>query len=145
MQDIMDFLHITRKGRMMVTLEKFYIFRETKLNNQISDRLAIKPNIIFESIVRHNHYRGLPNSYTQDSQQPASVLQYYPSSSGCYKAFQGNIQQVIHPYHWGPRKINTNLHWKDDHIHKTRQQRLHTQDRHRLFSLQKRVTHPKFT
>ena len=80
-RDIMDVVHITRKRRMLDTLEKFYIFRETKLNNQISDRLEIKPNIIFETIVRHDHYRGLPNSYTQDSQQPASVLQYYPSSS----------------------------------------------------------------
>jgi hypothetical protein len=26
MQDIMDVVHITRKGRMMDTLEKFYIF-----------------------------------------------------------------------------------------------------------------------
>ena len=31
MQDIMDIVHVTRKGRMMDTLEKFYIFRETKL------------------------------------------------------------------------------------------------------------------
>ena len=80
-RDIMDVVHITRKGRMLDTLEKVYIFRETKLNNQISDRLAIKPNIIFETIVRHDHYRALPNSYTQDSQQPSSVLQYAPYSS----------------------------------------------------------------
>jgi hypothetical protein len=40
MQDIMDIVHITRKGRMMDTLEKFYIFRETKLNNQINDKLT---------------------------------------------------------------------------------------------------------
>jgi hypothetical protein len=75
MQDIMDVVHITRKGRMMETLEKFYIFRETKLNNQINDKLTVKPNIIFETTVRHNHGRGLPNSYTQKRQQPASVLQ----------------------------------------------------------------------
>jgi len=75
MQDIMDFVHVTRKGRMMVTLEKFYIFRETKLNNQINDKLTVKPNIIFEKIVRYNHCRGLPNSYTQERQQQVSVLQ----------------------------------------------------------------------
>jgi hypothetical protein len=66
MQDIMDVVHITRKGRMMYTLEKFYIFREKKLNNQINDKLTVKPNIIFETIVRHDHGRGLPNSYTQE-------------------------------------------------------------------------------
>jgi hypothetical protein len=75
MQDIMDVVHITRKGRMMDTLEKFYIFRERKLNNQINDKLTVKPNIIFETTVRHDHCRGLPNSYTQEKQQPALVLQ----------------------------------------------------------------------
>jgi hypothetical protein len=66
MQDIMDVVHITRKGRMMDTLEKFYIFQETKLNNQINDKLTVKPNIIFETVVCDDHCRGLPNSYAQE-------------------------------------------------------------------------------
>ena len=33
---IMDIIHITRKGKMMDTIEKLYIYQETKLN-QISD------------------------------------------------------------------------------------------------------------
>jgi hypothetical protein len=70
MQDIMDVIHITKKGRMMDTLEKFYIFRETKQNNQINDKLMVKPTIIFKAIVRHDHCRGLPNSYTQERQKP---------------------------------------------------------------------------
>jgi hypothetical protein len=74
LQDIMDVVHITRKRRMMGTLEKFYIFRETKLNNQIKDKLTVKPNIVFETIVRYDHCRGLRNSYIQE-RQPASVLQ----------------------------------------------------------------------
>jgi len=65
----------------MDTLEKFNIFQETKLNNQINDKLMIRPNIIFETIVRHDHHRGLRNSYTQDRQQLASVLQDSLSSS----------------------------------------------------------------
>jgi hypothetical protein len=56
---------------MMDTLEKFYIFRETKLNNQINDKLTIEPNIIFVTIVCHDHYRELPNTYTQEIQLPA--------------------------------------------------------------------------
>jgi hypothetical protein len=35
-EDIMETIHITNKGQMMDTLEKFYIFRETKLNNQVN-------------------------------------------------------------------------------------------------------------
>ena len=33
-------IHITNKGRLMDTLEKFYIFYETKLDNQINNKLA---------------------------------------------------------------------------------------------------------
>jgi hypothetical protein len=57
--NIMETLHTTGKGRMMDTLERFYIFRETKINNQISDKLAIKPNVIFETIVQKDPLRGL--------------------------------------------------------------------------------------
>ena len=45
----------------MDTLEKFYIFRETKLNNQINDKLAVKPNIIFDTIVQKDPHRGIHN------------------------------------------------------------------------------------
>jgi hypothetical protein len=48
----MDIIHITNKGQMMDTIEKFYIYRETKLNNQINDKLTVKPNVIFEILVR---------------------------------------------------------------------------------------------
>jgi hypothetical protein len=33
MDNIMETLHTTGKGRMMDTLERFYIFLETKINN----------------------------------------------------------------------------------------------------------------
>jgi hypothetical protein len=56
----METLHITDKGRIMDTLERFYIFRETKLNNQINDKLTVKPNIILETTVQEDHHRGLP-------------------------------------------------------------------------------------
>jgi len=63
MENIMETLDTTGKGRMMDTLERFYIFRETKINNQINDRLTIKPNIIFETIVQKDPQRGLPAAY----------------------------------------------------------------------------------
>jgi len=34
MENIMEILHITRKHKMMNTLEKFHIYNETKLDNQ---------------------------------------------------------------------------------------------------------------
>jgi hypothetical protein len=43
---------------MMDTLERFYIFRETKCNNQINDKLTVKANKIFDTIVHEDPYRG---------------------------------------------------------------------------------------
>jgi hypothetical protein len=59
MENIMDILHITNKGQMMDTTEKCYIHRETKLNDYINDKLTVKPNVIFETTVRHDPHRGL--------------------------------------------------------------------------------------
>ena len=69
------------KGKMMDTLEKYYIFRETKLNNQINDKLTIKQKSMFDTIVRHDHHRGLPNAYSLDRQHPASDAQEHHFSS----------------------------------------------------------------
>jgi len=61
-EGIVDTVHFTNKGRLMDTIERFYIFRETKQNNQINDRLTVKPNIIFETIVREDPHRGIYNT-----------------------------------------------------------------------------------
>ena len=52
---------------MMDTLEKFYKLRETKLNNQIKDRLTVKSNLIFDTVVRNDPHRGLPSTYSSHS------------------------------------------------------------------------------
>jgi hypothetical protein len=67
MENIMDIIHITDKGRMMDTIEKYYIYKETKLNNQLNDRLAVQPNIIFETLVQQDSYRGLCNARSQQT------------------------------------------------------------------------------
>ena len=63
-EDIMSTIHITNKGRLMNTLEKFYIFRETKRDNQINDKLAVRPNIVFETIVQKDPHRGIHIRHT---------------------------------------------------------------------------------
>jgi len=60
-------LRITSKGRMMDTVEKYYIYRETKLNNQINNKLTVKPNIIFETLVKQDPHRGLYTTYNPQS------------------------------------------------------------------------------
>jgi len=58
---IMSTIHITNKGRLMHTLEKVYIFCEVKLDNQTNDKLAVRPNIIFKTIVQKDPHRGIHN------------------------------------------------------------------------------------
>jgi len=55
----MDTVHVTNNGRLMDTLQKFYIFRETKFNNQINDKLTVKPNIIFDVIIHNDPHRRI--------------------------------------------------------------------------------------
>jgi hypothetical protein len=62
----MDTIHITNKGKMMDMLEKFYIFRETKNNNQINDKLTIKANTMFEVVVQEDRYRGCTTPLQSD-------------------------------------------------------------------------------
>jgi hypothetical protein len=52
MVNVMDIIHITGKGIMMNTTEKYYIYRETKIDNQINDKLTVQPNAIFETLVQ---------------------------------------------------------------------------------------------
>jgi len=58
MNDIMDTLFFTNKGRVMDAVESFFIFRETKLYNQLNDKLTVKQSIIFETVVREDPTEG---------------------------------------------------------------------------------------
>jgi len=53
MSDIMDVVHIASKGRILDTLERFYIYKETKLGTQINDKLTVQSNPIFEALLPH--------------------------------------------------------------------------------------------
>jgi len=54
MKEIMKIIHVTRKGRMLNTLESFHIYKETKAENQINDKLTAKGNEIFEAALKHD-------------------------------------------------------------------------------------------
>ena len=49
---IMKVLYSTNKGKLKDTMEMFYIYKETCINNQINDKNTSKQNIIFEKIFR---------------------------------------------------------------------------------------------
>jgi hypothetical protein len=42
----------------MTTLERFHMYNETKLDNQMNDNIAVKLNAIFEVIIQINSARG---------------------------------------------------------------------------------------
>jgi hypothetical protein len=58
MEDIMNVIHIEKKGKMLDTLEKYYIYKETKKGNQINDKLTVQANPIFDTLVGNNPHRG---------------------------------------------------------------------------------------
>jgi len=58
MEDIMEILHVTKKGNMMNTLERFHIYNVTRLENQINDHRRVKYNAIFDTRIHKNSCRG---------------------------------------------------------------------------------------
>jgi hypothetical protein len=49
-ENVMDVIH-TSKGRLLDTIKRFYIYNETRKNNQINDKCTAKPNTVFETII----------------------------------------------------------------------------------------------
>ena len=48
----MEILYITSQGRLIYTIEKYYIYKETKNCNQINDKITIKQNKICDAVIR---------------------------------------------------------------------------------------------
>ena len=58
MENIVEVLHVIKKGSMMNTLERFHIYNVTKLDSQINDKGTVKINIIFDTIIQRSTGRG---------------------------------------------------------------------------------------
>jgi hypothetical protein len=58
MNTVMEPLYYIAKGRLMNTVEKYFIYLETKHDNHINDRHTIQPNAIIESLLHINSNRG---------------------------------------------------------------------------------------
>ena len=57
-EDIMKVLYKKNKGKLMDTMERYFIYKETYMNNQINDKNTVKPNIIFKTLVHENTSRA---------------------------------------------------------------------------------------
>ena len=58
MKNIMVLLHATDKGKMLNILEKFHIYKETKIDNQLNDKCTSRPNIISDTLLLKDTGRG---------------------------------------------------------------------------------------
>ena len=61
----MDLLHVVEKGKLMDTLERFDIYKETKMENQFNDRNTVTRNILFDTILQKYASRWHPSPPVQ--------------------------------------------------------------------------------
>jgi len=54
----MEVVHVTKKRKMLDTLEGFHIYKETKAGNQSNDRITVRENAIFETMVHTRRRYG---------------------------------------------------------------------------------------
>ena len=47
----MDIIHIKNKGKMLNTMENFYIYKKARIYNQINDKCTVMPNKIFDTLI----------------------------------------------------------------------------------------------
>jgi len=57
----------------MDTIEKFYIYSETRNNNQINDKNTIKPNAILRTLVSMTAHRTLTDPQFTPESRPHTV------------------------------------------------------------------------
>jgi hypothetical protein len=58
----MVIIRTTNKGETLNNLEKFYIHKETSINNQINDKCTIKPKVIFDTLIQTDTDRAHSSS-----------------------------------------------------------------------------------
>jgi len=54
MEKCMAVLHATRRGPVLNTLERFYIYQVTQNNTQLNDKSTVTPNPIFDAVLHYS-------------------------------------------------------------------------------------------
>jgi len=73
MENIVDVIHTMSEGRMLDTMEKLYIYKETEIDDQINEKCTVKPNVIFEKLIVEDTDRAHITLITTRSSAPTSV------------------------------------------------------------------------
>jgi len=69
MEDIMEIVHVTGKGKKLDALESFHIYKEAKARNQINDKLMVRGNELFETIIQQDPCEGCTAPQQQNTQK----------------------------------------------------------------------------
>jgi len=72
MEDIMEIIHVTGKGKKLDALESFHIYKEAKAGNQINDKLTVRGNELFETIIQQDPYEGHSTTATEHPKRAQS-------------------------------------------------------------------------
>jgi len=125
MENIMNVLHITDKGQMMNTIERYYIYRETKMDNQINNKLTVQPNAIFETIVRHDTQRA-PGCTRPPNQPPKPTLRSSTQSDTEQTSVMHNTKNDDKPRGQPPEPLHKLQNSNNHNIHNQNRQHMHT-------------------
>ena len=89
----------------MDTLQNFYIYKEARMDNQITDKDTMKQNILFDKIIRINSGRGHP------AQQTPCAWHWSCSAASQFAGRKDNQQ-----HRWNSRIQGVKIHVLLHHI-----------------------------
>jgi hypothetical protein len=54
----MDVVYVTYRGDHMTTMDKFYVYKKTKLDNQINNKNTVMQNMLFYVTIQNDDKLG---------------------------------------------------------------------------------------
>jgi len=91
MEDIMEVIHVKKKGKMLDTLGGFHIHKETKASNLINDKITVRENAIFEN---HSTRRPLQGKHSSTATEQLRITQ---SREASHTHKKGKLQRDRSP------------------------------------------------
>ena len=66
---MISIIHVTGKGKKLDALESSHVYKEAKARNQINDKLTVRENKLFETIIQQDPYKGYTAPQQQNTQK----------------------------------------------------------------------------
>jgi hypothetical protein len=92
-EQIMEILHIERKGRMLNAMESYHIYELTKQNLQMNEALTDSHNQIYHTLIKiSQHTKSQPLTHPHTSFAPTQVS--YPTEKNTSQQTQPRIKET---------------------------------------------------